>query len=301
MRSRSQYLGVFMLFITVQLAALAYVPLLNEMGIQAFEDPGDPVNPLIYVAYLIIATAGLLVLMKYARASMVRALFMLAIFGTLFIVFLPMTITLSGSWAVAETVSTAIALAFTFLLWNRPTWMVINAIGFIVGFGSAAILGVSLGVVPAMVLLVALAVYDAVAVYRTKHMLTLAEGVTKLRLPILFIVPRDLKYDMSEFDDLDLRKDEQEGRTTIMMGVGDAVIPGILVVSAAVFLADGNDYTTSSLSVAFGTMLGSVIGFVLLMVLVSKGRPQAGLPFLNGGALIGFLISHLFILGDLPF
>ena len=37
--------------------------------------------------------------------------------------------------------------------------------------------------------------------------------------------------------------------------------------------------------------MGILIGYVGLMMLVTKGKPQAGLPFLNTGAIIGFLIA----------
>ena len=40
-----------------------------------------------------------------------------------------------------------------------------------------------------------------------------------------------------------------------------------------------------------------VIGFVVLMRYVLKGNPQAGLPLLNGGALLGFLLSSLLVYG----
>ena len=53
------------------------------------------------------------------------------------------------------------------------------------------IFGVSLGTVPVILLLVILAVYDAISVYKTKHMITLAEGVIDLKTPILFVIPKN--------------------------------------------------------------------------------------------------------------
>jgi presenilin-like A22 family membrane protease len=35
-------------------------------------------------------------------------------------------------------------------------------------------------------------------------------------------------------------------------------------------------------------MIGTYLGFVLLSF-TSRDKPQAGLPFLNGGAILGFL------------
>jgi presenilin-like A22 family membrane protease len=39
-------------------------------------------------------------------------------------------------------------------------------------------------------------------------------------------------------------------------------------------------------------MLGTYAGFILLMT-TSRDRPQAGLPFLNSGSILGFLAGCL--------
>ncbi len=44
------------------------------------------------------------------------------------------------------------------------------------GAGAAALFGISFGLLPAILLLSVLAVYDAISVYGTEHMLDLAEG-----------------------------------------------------------------------------------------------------------------------------
>ncbi len=81
--------------------------------------------------------------------------------------------------------------------------------------GITAIFGISLEPLPVIILLAVLAVYDIISVYRTKHMIRLAESVTAINAPMLFIIPR------------------KEGNA--YMGVGDVVMPNILVVSAQYF------------------------------------------------------------------
>ena len=46
-------------------------------------------------------------------------------------------------------------------------------------------------------------------------------------------------------------------------------------------------------------IIGTLVGFALLMTLVIKGKPQAGLPLLCGGALAGYLVSSLVLFGEL--
>ena len=52
-------------------------------------------------------------------------------------------------------------------------------------------------------------------------------------------------------------------------------------------------------SVGLFTMLGSLVGFFILMIFVLSGRPQAGLPLLNGGAILGYLFGALLFAGNL--
>ncbi|MFQ6060432.1 MAG: presenilin family intramembrane aspartyl protease [Thermoplasmata archaeon] len=87
------------------------------------------------------------------------------------------------------------------------------------------------------------------------------------------------------------------------MGLGDVVIPGVLVVSAFRWLSDrGGLFPLAYLFVAVFTLLGCLIGFLILMRFVLKGNPQAGLPLLNAGAMLGYIFSYLvFFPGDLTF
>jgi len=302
-RTRTQYLAVFAIFVSVQFTALLLAPVLYNLQLQAFQDPQSTTNPLIYVAMMIVMTAFMLVLIKYQREWVLRLIFMVAVFFTIYAISLPVIYTVIPDPDLVNVLPVAIALGLTFVMLKKPEWYIIDTVGFLVGVGAATILGVSLGIVPALLLLAILAVYDAISVYKTKHMLALAEGATELRLPVLFIVPPTRKFDMSALDDMDLKNREKDGeRGAMMMGVGDAVIPGILVVSAAVFLSASGDvlyYSPAALLTSLMTLVGSFIGFALLMRAVSSGRPQAGLPFLNGGAIAGFLIGHLLAFGNL--
>ena len=77
----------------------------------------------------------------------------------------------------------------------------------------------------------------------------------------------------------------------MFMGLGDVIFPGMLVISAVQWLP--ND----GLFVGLITMLGGLLGYLILMTYVAKGRPQAGLPLLNGGAILGYIIGGLIFVG----
>ena len=174
------------------------------------------------------------------------------------------------------------------------------AIGITTAAGVTAILGISFGTLPAILLLIALAFYDAWAVYRTKHMITLADELTSQRLPILLVIPKKAGYSFRQQKSLKEQVDSGEEREAMFVGLGDLIIPGILAVSAFTFSsAVGRSFlgVLPNGIIAFGTVLGSLAGFMVLMRYVLKGNPQAGLPLLNGGALLGFIIASLLVYG----
>jgi len=79
--------------------------------------------------------------------------------------------------------------------------------------------------------------------------------------------------------------------------LGDTVIPTVLVASAAFFVdAPVLDVPGVLLTLpAAGAILGTLVGLAGLLFLVAKGRAHAGLPLLNGGAILGYLLGALLV------
>ncbi len=306
MRNPAQYIVMFAIFIFIPVAAIYFLPLLLSTGdYQAFQDPQSPVNPLIYFAMILGMTLLMLVLIKYAKEKLMRAIFYTAMLLSMFSILLPIFYYLINNVDLSLILAIASAVGLMAWLILRPEWYVINSVAILIGVGATAILGISLGIFPALILLSILAVYDAISVYKTKHMLSLAEGVTKMRLPVLFYVPKKLDFKVEQMDNMDLKdRGKDQDRETMIMGVGDAVIPGILIVSVMAYLprmAIITQIDHADVFVTAGTLIGACIGFAVLMKYVATGRPQAGLPLLNGGAILGFLISYLLVFQDLNF
>ena len=183
-----------------------------------------------------------------------------------------------------------------------PEWYVVDAVGILVATGAIALIGISLAILPVLVLLAVLAVYDAISVYKTKHMISLADNVMEMRLPVLLIIPKEANYSFREQKGLKEELEGGEKRSAMFMGLGDIIIPGILAVSAFTYLPEGMIWGIGKpLMVALSTIIGGVAGFIVLMRFVMKGNPQAGLPLLNGGTILGYLVSYLLVYGDLTF
>ncbi|MFI5413532.1 MAG: presenilin family intramembrane aspartyl protease, partial [Candidatus Lutacidiplasmatales archaeon] len=92
-----------------------------------------------------------------------------------------------------------------------------------------------------------------------------------------------------------------EERQALFMGLGDVVIPGTLIVSAFIWLptSPGVLGVGANLWAALGALAGSLVGYGLLMRLVLRGNPQAGLPLLNGGALVGYALTYVLLFHSL--
>lgn len=299
MRTKLPVLAMALFFVVVQVVAL-FLSTLFPREAAAFPDPNNPVNPLIYVLMILLVTAIVLVLIKYGKQRVIQAIFMFSIFVTLFYVFLAVLSQVDQEGSIALLAALGLAGLLIALLLIKGEWYIIDSVGLIVGCGITAILGFSLGILPSIILLVVMAIYDAISVYKTKHMISLAEGVVPMRLPVLFVVPKNKDFKMSDLDNKKLVKEEGGEREAFFMGVGDAVIPGILVVSAFTFLSTSSAlFANANLLVALGTIVGGLVGFLGLMIFVLRGKPQAGLPFLNTGAIAGFIVSYLIVFQNL--
>lgn len=201
-------------------------------------------------------------------------------------------------WLVGGVIGLLLVLLITYY----PEWYVVDMVGILVSVGAMALIGISLAILPVLVLLVALAVYDAISVYKTKHMIALADNVMEMRLPVLLVIPKDSKYSFRRQGKLRDELESGERRGAMFMGLGDIIIPGLLVVSAFTYLPAGMMWGMEKpLLVAFGTLMGGLIGFSVLMRFVLKGNPHAGLPLLNGGTVVGYLVTYLIVYGDMGF
>jgi presenilin-like A22 family membrane protease len=272
----------------VEIGAILFSLPVQASGIVAFEDPTSLDNVFIFIGILLVFTGILLVLIKYDMKKVMAAIIALSMFFTFAYVFAALLYATLGVSDIANIGVLVIALLATVLLYKYPEWYVIDVLGVVMSIGVASIFGVSLDVWLVVVLLVLLAVYDAISVYKTKHMITLAEGIIDLKTPMLFVIPKNRDY--SFIKEGIGKLDDGGERSAFIIGMGDLIIPSILVVSANVFLQGTRLGGIINLP-ALGAIIGSLAGLLLLQYFVLSGKPQAGLPPLNGGTILGFLVG----------
>jgi len=306
-----RWLGLLALYVGAQTVGLILADPFRAAGLASDSNPQSVTAPLFIIALIVAAPLLILyVVRKKGGPATLRHLILVgiasALYVTLFATFSvlpigtylppPYAAELNLDWALvlAGAVSASLYLA----LLTEPQWWVVDLVGFLAAGALIAILGISFAILPVFILLSALMVYDAIAVYQTKHMISLADVVVDMKLPILMVMPDSAGYDYTAAPSLQEQRGQPVGeRAALFMGLGDIVIPGALVASAFVWLPVHPLIlgVGANLVVALAAMVGSLVGYGVLMRLVLRGNAQAGLPFLNGGALAAYIVAYVLI------
>lgn len=261
-------LGMAVFLVLTQVIAVLLAAPFAASGIKFSEDPESLWNTLYFIILIIGFTALILLVLKFGGDKLVQFIMLAAVALTIYYV---MAVLLPYGY-----VPIVATITLTLLLYIYPEWYILDAVGLVIGGGAAAMFGISLDIIPLILLMIILAIYDAISVYKTKHMVSMAESIVEMRLPILFVLPRKRKFSL-------LRDSDKE--EAFFMGLGDAIIPSMLVVSAFV----NPEYPSAA--PALGAALGTLAGYAVLSRIAGRGKPHAGLPLLNSGAIIGFVVG----------
>ncbi len=263
-------LAILAIYASAGFLGAILTPQYKAAGMQAFKNPENVGNSIVYFVAILVFTGIVLVLSRYK--SFLKAMLYFIVLISCYYTFYPFL----GILGIVPAVAIVVALV------KRPSWITVDLAAYFLSIGVISIFGISLAPLPAIVLMLVLAVYDAISVYKTKHMLTLAESITDISVPMLFIIPVSRGFRVEDMK-VDLDK---EDRKAVFLGVGDVVIPNILVASAQRFVQ-----SPAFLGLKIPAWLALIGGMLGLTVLLTKfaDRPQAGLPFLNIPTILGFL------------
>jgi len=170
----------------------------------------------------------------------------------------------------------ALAIIAAYIFWPR---VLIHDIAIVLGVaGISALLGLSLTPTAALIILSVLSIYDIIAVYRTGHMIRMAQAMMESGAIFGFLVPLKLSGFLS------LRKQAQDTRDFMILGSGDISLPLIFICSLV----------TVSLQSAVVTSVFTLAGlFVTHLLFVNQeGRhPMAALPPIATATILGYLVS----------
>lgn len=240
------FLAIFLFVQILSLViALYYIPQNLQFTI-INKNPDSVWNALFIVGYIIFFTAMIIILKKFFKSGNYLFLIeMLALFSGISLVFGIVLQSILANIAALY----LIVLKYSFKKETIYTKWYNNLLLAIAISGAATIMGLSLGIIPVIVLLILLAVYDLIAVFYTKHMITLADMIITKKISLIFILPS--------------KKKEYK------LGGGDLVIPA--VVSASLFsLLIKTKTIWFSLTAVVSVWLASIIGLAITFYILDK-------------------------------
>lgn len=148
--------------------------------------------------------------------------------------------------------------------------------------GIGSFFGLSVTPTVAVIILLALSFYDIIAVYWTKHMVKLAEGMIRTRVIFGLVIPEKTSGFKTSM------VSAQPGKGFMILGSGDVVMPIILSASLVSYSL------LAAITVGLFSMLGLILTHMLFIGQRIR-RPMAALPPIAVMSIIGYLIALLII------
>lgn len=241
-------------------------------------------NP--YVSSLVVttdteSTANALFFMLYVLVGAALMIFLIRKFGLHLIIFRAMEFLLLSTassivfysilriffgYDISTLGGIILGLSLAAIKLFKPSFK--NTAAILATAGVGVIFGISLSPLPVIIFLLLLSIYDYISVFKTRHMVEMAE----------FIVKKDLAFTVTS-------KEVIEGKERrIDLGTGDLIAPVIFEVSTL-------SYSPAATVLVF---IGALISLVVFLLLVWKKRiVLPALPPIVFGMLLFFLLGML--------
>lgn len=260
--SLTLFIGIF--------SAYNHVPLIEEGVI---ESQANSWSDIIIFLTLFAVISFVLLKFKTLAGFLLKIFLVLVVFSGSQIVFGSLV---SSPWDLVL----ALGVAVFFVLIHN---VLVHNIAVMIGIaGVSSLLGITITPEAGVLFLVILSFYDIVAVYWTKHMVYMAQGMIESGAIFGFVIPFELK-------DIFYHKNEARdkmGEKFMILGSGDIGLPLIMASSVAVI----------SISQAIIVALFSLVGLLfthLIFVNQTNRKPMAALPPIATMTIIGYLVSML--------
>lgn len=245
------------------------------------------------LAYILIgvaiATGLLLIIAKFGLLKLWKAWFFLAIWLTV-------TVALSVyiSWIYATAI--AILLAVAKIFYRDP--IIYNATEVLVYSGIVVLFTPIFDILWVTVLLLAISVYDIIAVRRTKHMVTMAQFLIQGGLFAGLAVPLEKGKRLSRSKIRPVAKGAKAVKQqAAILGGGDIAFPMLFTAVLLEWLITAQGLERS---MAFGLSLivtvTATAALAGLFWIAKKGKFYPAMPFLTAGCLVGLAIIQALLL-----
>ena len=239
------------------------------------------------LAAIIIGTIFVLILIKFKKVNLWRFWFLFAVIITLAFAF---------NAFINQWVALILAVLLGFYKIFRPNIIVQNLTEVFIYGGLAAIFVPILSTFWVFMLLIAISIYDMVAVWQSKHMIKLAKFQTKSKVFAGLLLPYHLPKKSKPIKKLKIPKSKlkikKESIKTAILGGGDMGFP---LIFAGVIMKDIM-LTNPELIGFLKALIIPIFTSIALLVLFLKSKKDRfypAMPFISIGCLIGYIVLRL--------
>ena len=213
----AQLLGLFA-------AKMLYADLTKNPYFSSFvttSDVNDLANPVLFILYILIGAAVMMFFVHWLELhnSFVNLMEFMMIATSSFVVFYTILRLFEG-YEFSTILAAVIAVFFAAIEEIKHSLKNVAAISISAGVG--VLFGMSMGILPAILFLLLLSIYDFASVFASKHMVRLAK----------FVVQKDLALTITAKGSLHPHDEEER---TIDLGTGDMIAPILFEVSTLAY------------------------------------------------------------------
>ena len=254
---------------------------------------------------IVVATLFVLLLAKFRSVLFWKAWFSLSVFLSVYIAIFPFIKKIALPYLASVIITVALVGVLIFFKIYKRNTIVHNVTEVIMYGGIAAIFVPIINLFSAFMLLISISVYDFIAVWKSKHMVTMANFQTNSNVFAgLFLVydnktqkiekqfPKKKedpeKHIAIETESVKMKiplPDKNEHMKQAILGGGDIAFP--LIFAATVMKA------TASLPFALIIVLFSTIALSMLLFLSKPNRFYPAMPFISLGCFVGYALVFL--------
>lgn len=252
---------------------------------------------------VLVGTALLLLFAKFKFNNVWRYWFLLSV-----------VLTLAVAWGVFLPHLIALPLALVFGLWKvfRPNIFVHNITEVFIYTGIAIIFLPILNLISATFLLLLISVYDAYAVWKSKHMITLAKFQQKSKLFAGLVIPyakdgmksamksiKPKKIDKTSSKNETVVVSQKGGGRTAILGGGDIAFPLLFTSTVMDHMIRGGLSKAASLGLSAIITVTTTIALCGLLMSAKKDKFYPAMPFISVGCFVG--LGIIWLLGLITF
>ncbi|MDD3159930.1 MAG: presenilin family intramembrane aspartyl protease [Candidatus ainarchaeum sp.] len=249
---KNVFLKLGIVFLITQFLGIYVSLVLYSLGLNQgafFEDINDINNSILLIIQILVFSGILLVILKFSKGRKVLWIieFMAITMSAMifFTAFFP-----TNDYIVLALIIILLVLRYT----HRENVLIKNVTSIIAIVGAGGLIGITMGILPVLTFIILLSIYDYIAVFKTKHMLTLASAIVKNNFAFTVSFPNE--------------------KHKFELGNGDLVIP-LIVVSSII----SNGLFNNNVLVATLCSIGALAGLFFSIYIVStKKIPLPALP-----------------------